>query len=89
MVLIVIDWEDASAAPTKAQSHFDHETHSPKNFSGGHGAEVDIWGVGTMILQCGFLYVSGGLRSLGERMRSAMPPSAQEALNEVKKVFKY
>ncbi len=37
----VIDWEDASAAPTQAQSHFNRETHSPKVFGHGHGAEVD------------------------------------------------
>ena len=54
----VIDWEDASAAPTQAQSHFDHKNHSPKVFSDGHGAEVDIWGVGTLISQCESLYVS-------------------------------
>lgn len=81
----VIDWEDASPPPTQAQSHFNRETHSPKVFSDGHGAEVDIWGVGTLISQCGSLYISEELRSLGEWMQSATPPSAQEALNEVKK----
>ena len=81
----VIDWEDASTAPTQAQSHFDRETHSPNVFSDGHGAEVDIWGVGTLISQCGSLYISEELQRLGERMRSVTPPSAEEALTEVKK----
>ena len=56
-------------------------------FSVMDGAEVDIWGVGALISQCGSLYISEELRSLGERMRSHgdTPPSAQESLKEVKK----
>ena len=84
----VIDWEDASGVPTQAQPHFNHETHSSKVFSDGHGADVDIWGVGTLISQCGSLYISEELRRLGEWMRSAMPPSAREALNAVKNYSK-
>jgi len=83
----VIDWEDASAAPTQAQSHFDHETHSPKVYSDGHGPEVDIWGVGRLISQCGSLYISEKLRSLGEQMRSDTPPSAQVALIDIRNLI--
>jgi len=80
----IIDWEDASTAPTKAQSHFDHSTHSPRAFVDDHGAEVDIWGVGGLIMQCGFLHISEKLRNLGKRMQGDAHPSVQEALKEVK-----
>lgn len=80
----IIDWEDASTAPTQAQSHFDHTNHSPRAFSDGHGAEVDIWGVGELIVRCGSLHISEKLRNLGKRMQSNTPLSVQEALKEVK-----
>lgn len=81
----IIDWEDASTVPTKAQSHFDHLTHSPRAFVDGHGAEVDIWGVGELILRCG-LHISEKLQKLGERMQSDAHPPVQESLKEVKRL---
>ena len=42
----IIDWEDAASPPTKAPRHFSRSTHSPRVFEDGHGAEVDMWGVG-------------------------------------------
>ena len=83
----IIDWEDASTAPTKAQSHFDHSTHSQRAFVDGHGAEVDIWGVGGMILWCG-LHISENLRNLGERMQSVAHPSVQKHWKK-SKVFRH
>jgi hypothetical protein len=41
----LVDWEEAAGLPTKAPLHFSKEDHSPRIFSDGHGAEVDIWGV--------------------------------------------
>lgn len=80
----LIDWEDAAAPPTTAQSHFDSRTHSPHVFTDGHGAEVDIWGVGELIVQCEALDISSELRSLGKWMQGSTAPSAQEALAKIK-----
>ncbi|TFK23108.1 hypothetical protein FA15DRAFT_705765 [Coprinopsis marcescibilis] len=48
----LIDWEDASGPETAARPDFATETHSPDVFHDGHGAEVDIWGVGLLIENC-------------------------------------
>ncbi|GJJ14384.1 hypothetical protein Clacol_008648 [Clathrus columnatus] len=80
----LIDWEDASNSPTLAQPHFARKTHCPTIFVDGHGAEVDIWGVGELILRCEGLDVSSELKGLGKWMQEAPAPSAQEALNKVK-----
>jgi hypothetical protein len=71
-------------------SHFNHRTHSPSVFTDGHGAEVDIWGVGHLILSCDALDISEELRKLGRMMKkqgegeSDEKMSAQEALNEIR-----
>ena len=80
----IIDWEDAAALPTKAQIHFDRSSHSPDVFTDGHGAEVDIWSVGELIVQCHGLDVSQELRRLGEWMKGPIAPTAQEALRRIK-----
>ena len=46
----LIDFDDASMAPTHAAMHLGHDNHHPDVFLDGHGAEVDIWGVGKLIL---------------------------------------
>ncbi|KAM6493366.1 hypothetical protein JOM56_011500 [Amanita muscaria] len=81
---IIIDWEDAAVPPTKAASHFNRSTHSPRVFEDGHGAEVDMWSVGELIVKCGALDVSSELVELGRWMQDA-GPSASEALGEIKK----
>ena len=80
----MIDWEDAALPPTKAQSHFARTTHSPGVFTDGHGAEVDMWSVGELILRCGALDVSLELQNIGKWMQGLIAPSAQEALAKVK-----
>jgi len=64
----LIDWEDAATPPTKAQSSLSHEIHSPDVFQDGHGAEVDIWGIGCLIKTCEALDISLDLRALGVRI---------------------
>jgi len=54
--------------PTKAQSSFSREIHSPDVFQDGHGAEVDIWGIGYLIKTCEALDISLDLRALGVRI---------------------
>jgi len=46
----LIDFDDASLAPTKAMEHLSLDNHHPSVFLDGHGAEVDIWAVGKLIL---------------------------------------
>jgi len=49
----LIDWDDAEQPPTRATKHLSPDSHSPNVFKDGHGAEVDIWGVGRLILDAG------------------------------------
>jgi hypothetical protein len=65
---LLIDWEDASLPPTEAQPSFSRSTHSPAVFEDGHGADVDIWGVGYLIKTCMAADVSGELRALGQHI---------------------
>ena len=42
----LIDWSDASTAPTRAVTHMKECEHSPRVREDNHGADVDIWGIG-------------------------------------------
>jgi hypothetical protein len=53
----LMDWEDAAIAPTKAAPELRPEIHAPQVFQDGHGAEVDIWGVGKLISTAIFLRI--------------------------------
>jgi hypothetical protein len=46
------DFDDASMAPTRAAPHLTPRDHHPGVFQDGHGAEVDIWAVAKLILDC-------------------------------------
>jgi len=46
----LVDWDDATMSPTHAVTHLSPDSHSPAVFEDNHGAEVDIWGVGKLIL---------------------------------------
>ena len=61
----VIDWEELLRRLNLTST----VKFTPRFFSDGHGEEVDIRGVGTLISQCESLYISEELRSLGKRMR--------------------
>lgn len=82
----LIDWDDATVLTSKtiAQPHLNQSNHSPYVFVDGHGTEVDMWGVGELILQCKALDVSSKLSGLGEWMQGPEMPSAQEALSKIK-----
>jgi hypothetical protein len=80
----LIDWEDAAAPPTTAQPHFSKINHSPHIFIDGHGAEVDMWGVGELIIRSGAVDISSELRDLGKWMQGSAAPSAQDALHKIK-----
>ena len=80
----IIDWEDAVLAPGKAEPHFKQSTHSPHVFIEGHGTEVDVWGVGGLIIDCNALDISSQLNGLGRWMQGSSTPSAREALDRIK-----
>jgi hypothetical protein len=46
----LIDWDDASQVPTHAATHLNHKSHSPNVFVDNHGKEVDLWGVGKLVV---------------------------------------
>ena len=66
----LIDWEDASFAPTKAARHLSRAEHSSKVHEDNHGADVDIWGVGRLILTTKLQTVTPVLKDLGRRKMS-------------------
>jgi hypothetical protein len=78
----LIDFDDASIAPTRAAMHLDPETHSPRVFVDGHLGEVDIWGVGKLIAVSAdeALGISADLKELGERLVNDELPTAAEAI---------
>ena len=80
----LIDWEDASTAPTVADPRLDRRTHAPRVFEDGHGAEVDIWGVGKLITTAHISDLPEKLLSLGQRMVDGSVLSAERGLEEMK-----
>ena len=79
----LIDFDDAATAPTRAAMHLDIRSHHPNIFRDGHGAEVDIWGVGKLILDSG-VTLSDELASLGRDMVKAQM-SAEDALTSLQR----
>jgi hypothetical protein len=78
---ILIDWEDAGVPPTMAQPSFSRSTHPPAVFVDGHGADVDIWGVGYLIKTCTAADVSMKFRALGQHIcEESQTLSAQNVL---------
>jgi len=80
----LIDWEDASTAPTSAAPHLQRETHAPRVFYDGHGAEVDIWGVGKLIMMNPISGLPQSLLDLGMKMVDGDIITAEEGLEELK-----
>ena len=80
----LIDWEDAAEAPTKAVPDLRRRIHAPQVFKDGHGAEVDIWGVGKLVSTSGIRDLPESLQSLGQRMVEGSILSAERGLAELK-----
>ena len=81
----LIDWEDAAEAPTKAVPDLRRRRiHAPRVFKDGHGAEVDIWGVGKFVSASGIRNLPESLRSFGRRMVEGSILSAERGLAELK-----
>ena len=73
-------------SPTQAQPLLSHKHHCPRVFidNDGAGAEVDLWGVGELILQSKALGIGQELKDLGEWMQNSNTVSAQQALTRIK-----
>ncbi|PVF91819.1 hypothetical protein CPB86DRAFT_270995 [Serendipita vermifera] len=85
----LIDWSDAGMAPTRAVIHLKESEHSPRVRQDGHGAEVDIWGVGRYLemlasrVTCGIAQPDA-VQQMGRRWVSDLTMSAATALDEIK-----
>ncbi|KAF8344478.1 hypothetical protein F5887DRAFT_1075528 [Amanita rubescens] len=77
----LIDWEDASFAPTKAAPHLSQREHSPKVYEDNHGADVDIWAVGRLIFTARVQVPA--LRDLGLMMMERRVLNAEQGLREI------
>jgi hypothetical protein len=68
----LIDWDDAATRPTLAAKHLDKQCHSPAVLKDNHGPEVDIWGVGMLIIHSSRRFTSfpRNLRNIGQAMQS-------------------
>jgi hypothetical protein len=83
----LIDWDDAAMAPTRAAKHLDPKSHSPACFQDNHGAEVDIWGAGKLILDAREFVpaIPDKLAAIGEQMVEGLIKTAKEAEGKIRK----
>lgn len=79
----LIDWEDAAITPTRAALNLNTKTHAPQVIEDGHGAEVDIWGVGKLITSAHISDLPENLIFLGEKMIDGFIVSAEQGLAEI------
>ncbi|KAI9463172.1 hypothetical protein HD554DRAFT_2125292 [Boletus coccyginus] len=78
----IIEWEKSVLAPGAAELHFEQSTHSPRMFVDGHGTEVDIWGVGGLIIDYRALDISSQLKVLGRWVQGSSAPSALDKIKQ-------
>ncbi|KAF8346567.1 hypothetical protein F5887DRAFT_1281694 [Amanita rubescens] len=77
----LIDWEDASFAPTKGAPHLSQNEHSPNVYKDNHGADVDIWAVGRLIFTAQLQVPA--LRDFGQMMMEGHVLNAEQGLGEI------
>jgi hypothetical protein len=77
----LIDWEDASFAPTKGAPHLSQTEHSRNVYKDNHGADVDIWAVGLLIFTARLQVPA--LRGLGRMMMDGQVLNAEQGLREI------
>jgi hypothetical protein len=84
----LIDWSDATTTPTHAALHLKPSEHSPAVRQDGHGAEVDIWGVGKYLenlasrVACG-IAKPHEVKQMARRWIADSATSAEAALDEI------
>jgi hypothetical protein len=81
----LIDWDDASTYPTIAAMHLDPKSHPPMVFMNNHGAEVDIWAAGKLIIDAVVFSsdISVAVVAVGERMVKGEIVTVAQALDEL------
>jgi hypothetical protein len=81
----LVDWDDASTPPTKAAMHLNQNTHAPAVFEDNHGAEVDIWGTGKLIIDAALfaLDIPAAMITVGQRMVAGDIVTANQAHEEL------
>ncbi|PVF98299.1 hypothetical protein CPB86DRAFT_733261 [Serendipita vermifera] len=88
----LIDWSDASTAPTRAVTHLKESEHSPRVRQDNHGAEVDIWGIGRYMemlasrVTCKIAQPDA-VQQMAQRWISDLNMSAATALDEIKAIL--
>ncbi|KAJ7067815.1 hypothetical protein C8F01DRAFT_577072 [Mycena amicta] len=67
----IIDWSDATQAPACAEStvNFQPHTHCPSLFEDNHGSEVDLWGVGELLLTSKVMGLDPWLTEFGRSLK--------------------
>jgi hypothetical protein len=84
----LIDWSDASKAPTQAVTHLTISEHSPRVRQDNHGPEVDIWGIGTYMKELASLARCGianpeAVKEMARRWTDDTSTTAASALDEI------
>jgi hypothetical protein len=80
----LIDWDDASLSPTKAAPHLQSRSHPPSVFQDNHGAEVDLWEVGMLLLDATvFARIPEDVLTVGEQLKAGTITTARDALRIV------
>jgi hypothetical protein len=84
----LIDWSDASTAPTLAADHLKPAEHSPRVREDNHGAEVDIWGVGKYLEELASRVTCGiakpeEVKEMARRWITDLSTDAGAALDEI------
>jgi hypothetical protein len=89
----LIDWSDASEAPTSRVTHMTESEHSPRVREDNHGQEVDIWGIARYMEELAFRvpYESAtsdianpeAVRQMARRWMGDISMTATRALEEI------
>ena len=84
----LIDFSDASTAPTAGVTHMKECEHSPQVRQDNHGAEVDIWGISKYMEDLASqatcrIAKPDAVRQMAMRWREDLTTSAASALDEI------
>jgi hypothetical protein len=84
----LIDWDDAAISPTRAAKHLDPKSHSAAVFQDNHGAEVDIWAAGMLILNAREFVsaIPNTLATIGTQMVEGLIGTATEARSRIRQL---
>jgi len=85
----LIDWSDASTAPTCGVTHLKESEHSPRVREDNHGAEVDIWGIAKYMEELASrvtcrIAQPQDVQQMARRWMTDLGTSAASALDEIK-----